>query len=35
MIEAIGLYKKHNFKIILNYGQYDTIEYSICFEKEV
>ena len=35
MIEAIGLYKKHNFKIIPNYGQYATIEDSICFEKQV
>lgn len=35
MIEAIGLYKKNNFKIIQNYGQYANIESSICFEKEI
>lgn len=35
MIEAIGLYKKHHFKIIPNYGQYANIESSICFEKEI
>ena len=35
MIEAIGLYKKNNFKIIPNYGQYADIESSICFEKEL
>lgn len=35
MIEAIGLYKKQNFKITPNYGQYATVEDSICFEKEV
>lgn len=35
MIEAIGLYKKNNFKIIPNYGQYANIEDSVCFEKEI
>lgn len=35
MVEAIGLYKKNNFKIIPNYGQYANIESSICFEKEI
>lgn len=35
MIEAIGLYKKNNFKIIPNYGQYATIKDSVCFEKEI
>lgn len=33
MIEAIGLYKKNNFIIIPNYGQYASEESSICFEK--
>lgn len=33
MIEAIGLYKKNNFVIIPNYGQYASEESSICFEK--
>lgn len=31
--EAIELYKKNGFKIILNYGQYTNVENSICFEK--
>lgn len=31
--EAIGLYKKKNYKIIQNYGQYATVEDSVCFEK--
>lgn len=35
MIEAIGLYKKHHFIIIPNYGQYANVESSICFEKEI
>ncbi len=35
MVEAIGLYKKNNFVIIPNYGQYTHIESSICFEKEI
>ena len=35
MTEAIGLYKKHDFRIIPNYGQYADIESSICFEKEI
>ncbi len=33
MPEAIALYKKNNFRIIPNYGQYEGIESSICFEK--
>jgi GNAT superfamily N-acetyltransferase len=32
-IEAIGLYKKHKYKIIDNYGQYADVKNSICFEK--
>ncbi len=35
MIEAIALYKKNNFKIIPNYGQYANVETSICFEKSL
>ena len=31
--EAIHLYKKNNYKIISNYGQYAGVETSICFEK--
>ncbi|MFZ4544833.1 MAG: GNAT family N-acetyltransferase [Saprospiraceae bacterium] len=33
MPEAIGLYKKSGYNIIPNYGQYEKIESSICFEK--
>ncbi|MGN0004204.1 MAG: GNAT family N-acetyltransferase [Sphingobacterium composti] len=35
MIEAIGLYKKNNFRIIPNYGQYVNVKNSVCFEKEI
>lgn len=35
MTEAIGLYRKNNFKVIPNYGQYVNIKSSICFEKEI
>jgi GNAT superfamily N-acetyltransferase len=31
--EAIRLYKKNDFIIIKNYGQYAEVENSICFEK--
>jgi putative acetyltransferase len=31
--EAIGLYKKNQYTVIENYGQYKGIENSICFEK--
>ncbi|SFS87764.1 GNAT family N-acetyltransferase [Sphingobacterium wenxiniae] len=33
MLEAIGLYKKSGYKIIKNYGQYENVASSICFEK--
>ncbi len=33
--EAIGLYKKNGYKIIPNYGQYQTVENSVCFEKTI
>jgi len=32
---AIALYKKCNYKIIPNYGQYKGIENSICFKKKL
>lgn len=35
MTEAIGLYKKHAFIVIPNYGQYADISNSICFEKNI
>lgn len=31
--EAIALYQKSNYKIIPNYGQYENVENSVCFEK--
>ena len=31
--EAIGLYKKNNYKIIPNFGQYENVKSSVCFEK--
>lgn len=31
--QAIALYKKNNYDIITNYGQYAGIENSVCFEK--
>lgn len=31
--EAIALYKKNNYQVIANYGQYEGVENSVCFEK--
>jgi len=31
--EAIALYKKNNYKVTDNYGQYIGVENSVCFEK--
>lgn len=33
--EAISLYKKNNYKVIPNYGQYAGIDNSVCFEKNL
>jgi len=33
--EAIGLYKKSGYKLIPNYGQYASMENSICLEKQL
>jgi putative acetyltransferase len=33
--EAIELYKKNGYKLIPNYGQYEGINNSVCFEKEM
>lgn len=33
--EAIALYRKNNYKIISNYGQYAGVENSVCFEKNL
>lgn len=32
-VEAIGLYKKNNYKITKNFGQYIGVKDSVCFEK--
>ena len=32
-VEVVKFYKKCNYKIIPNYGQYQKLENSICFEK--
>ena len=31
--EAVQFYKKNNYKIIPNYGQYSNMDNSLCFEK--
>ena len=33
--EAIALYEKNGYRSIPNYGQYDGIENSLCFEKKL
>lgn len=33
--EAISLYKKNNYSIIKNYGQYAEVKTSVCFEKQL
>lgn len=33
MQEAVGLYKKCGYKVIPNYGQYENVVDSVCFEK--
>ena len=33
--EAIALYKKNQYKIIPNFGKYEGVENSVCFEKEL
>ena len=32
-LSAIALYKKNSFEVISNYGEYENIDNSICFEK--
>ena len=32
-IDAIALYKKNEYQIIPNYGQYTNVENSLCFKK--
>jgi len=33
--EAIALYKKNHYTIISNFGKYEGVENSVCFEKEL
>lgn len=33
--EAISLYEKHGYKVIPNYGQYEGMDNSVCFEKKL
>lgn len=33
--EAIALYKKNHYHIIPNFGKYEGVENSVCFEKEL
>lgn len=33
--EAIQLYLKNGYKVIANYGQYQGVENSVCFEKKL
>lgn len=33
--EAISLYQKSGYKIIPNYGQYATVEASVCLKKQI
>jgi putative acetyltransferase len=33
--EAIALYKKNNFEVIPNYGQYANVTSSVCFQKTI
>ena len=34
-VEAVAFYKKNGYQLIPNYGQYATMNNSICFEKEL
>ena len=33
--EALALYKKNNYLIIPNFGQYEHVENSVCFKKKL
>lgn len=33
--EAINFYKKNNYKVISNFGQYTNIKDSVCFQKKL
>ena len=32
-VEAVAFYKKLNYEVIPNFGQYENVENSLCFEK--
>lgn len=34
-VEAVNFYKKNNYQIIPNFGQYKHIENSLCFKKSI
>jgi GNAT superfamily N-acetyltransferase len=34
-LSAIALYKKNNYKVMNNYGQYTGVPESVCFEKQL
>lgn len=34
-VEAVRFYKKNNYNIIPNFGQYKQMENSLCFKKEI
>lgn len=33
--EAIGLYQRNGYSVIPNYGQYENVKTSVCFEKNL
>jgi hypothetical protein len=35
MLDAVGLYQKLGYAIIPNYDQYENVETSVCFEKNL
>ncbi len=35
MAEAVNFYRKQGYRVVPNYGQYEGIENSICFEKSL
>lgn len=34
-VDAVRLYEKNNYMLMVNYGQYAGVEYSLCFEKKL
>ena len=33
--QAVNFYKKNNYAIVPNFGQYENVENSLCFKKEI